>query len=93
MASVVKTLLKIYLTNGTSEFPSEFNRDLKLLNVGLLVKKVGGNRYNSSIGLKAVTTRYTSGKAVKATKSVRKTIKIIDDGFTVKRCLPLNLTL
>jgi hypothetical protein len=50
---------------GTVELLRAVSSALKFAIVGLVVIKTGGNTNNSSIGLNAVETKYTSGIDVK----------------------------
>ena len=49
--------LKLIVLDNIKELGEKVNSDLKLIREGRLVKKVGGKRYSSSIGLKAVTVK------------------------------------
>ena len=63
-ATVINTVLKRYLENGTHDFPRSTNRSWKLSMVGFLTKNLGGYMNISSIGLKALFMAYTIGIAM-----------------------------
>ena len=63
-ATLTNTLLNVYLEKGTHRLSTSCPINLKFFTVGFDTVNRGGKRNNSSIGLNACTTVYTTGKSI-----------------------------